>query len=208
MSRPSLARTLLSHLAVQGVDLGDSRPVAAGARVQPTLLGQPVVTLVLKGAAARLGGSDAASLGLATQGDLINFDAVMDPGETEHGLWLTAGLQLTGPAALLAARIDRNVLSEIARSSLQGRLARAHGQILGLARGRVIERVAALLADIHRFTGVNEVTLRQSDIASLLAVRRAGVSDACSELQDLGALKALRSVASQGLATPEQSAAS
>jgi hypothetical protein len=75
MSRPNLARSLLSMLAVQGLDEGDAFLASAGALTAPTRDGEPQVTLIIEGVAARLGVGETVSRGQAASGDLINFDA-------------------------------------------------------------------------------------------------------------------------------------
>ena len=52
MSRPNLARSLLSMLAVQGLDEGDAFLASAGAPTAPTRDGEPQVTLIIEGVAA------------------------------------------------------------------------------------------------------------------------------------------------------------
>ena len=187
MSEPNLARALLSRLVVQGIDLID-RPTSPGDRIPPFQDGRPVVTLVLEGAVARQG-RDFLCLGLAGPGDLLNFDAAIGDDAKEDGLWLTPGRQITIAAERLVETIDRPTLIETALSDLRRRMDAAHAEVMRQARGRVTERLAALLLDIHGLSQAMEIPLRQSDIADLLAVRRAGISTAGGELQAAGAIR-------------------
>ncbi len=187
MSEPNLARALLSRFAVQGIDLID-RPTSPGDRIPPLQDGRPVVTLVLEGAVARQG-RDFLCLGLAGPGDLLNFDAAIGGDAKEDGLWLTPGRQITIAAERLVETIDRPTLIETALSDLRRRMDAAHAEVTRQARGRVTERLAALLLDIHGLSQAMEIPLRQSDIADLLAVRRAGISTAGGELQATGAIR-------------------
>ena len=187
MSESNLARVLLSQLAVQGIDPGDQR-VFPGARVHSLQDGRPLVTLVLEGAVARRGGGPLC-LGLAGPGDLLNFDAVAGGAAQEEGLWLTHGRQTAIPADRLIATIDPGILVETAMADLRGRMEAAKAEVVRQARGRVTERLASLLLDIHALSEATEIPLRQSDIADLLAVRRAGISTAGGELQATGAIR-------------------
>ncbi|WP_395944846.1 Crp/Fnr family transcriptional regulator [Brevundimonas sp.] len=193
MSRPNPARLLLSHLAVQGLDIVDA-PVPPGARVQSHHARQPQVTLVLDGVVARLREGDPLSLGLAGPGELINFDAALGQEPAEEGLWLTRGRQVVLPAAGLVEALARPALAEVALADLRRRAETARIEVARHARGRVTERLAALLHDIQALSGQTELTLRQSDLADLLAVRRAGVSAACGELQAARAIRVRRGV--------------
>jgi CRP-like cAMP-binding protein len=187
MSESNLAQDLLSRLAVQGIDLID-RPVPAGARVSPLQDGRSVVTLVLEGAAARQG-QDSLCLGLAGPGDLLNFDAAVGGDAKEEGLWLTPGREITIPAERLGQMTGRPALIETALMDLRRRIQAAHVEVTRQARGRVTERLASLLLDIHHLSQALEIPLRQSDIADLLSVRRAGISTAGGELQAVGAIR-------------------
>ncbi|GLK49353.1 hypothetical protein GCM10017620_23260 [Brevundimonas intermedia] len=187
MSEQNLAQALLSRLAVQGVDLMEQL-TASGDRISPVQDGLSVVTLVLEGAVARQG-RDSLCLGLAGPGDLLNFDAAVGGLAKEDGLWLTAGRQITIPAARLVEMIERPTLVETALADLRRRMDAAHAEVKRQARGRVTERLAALLLDIHGLSQAMEIPLRQSDIADLLAVRRAGISTAGGELQAAGAIR-------------------
>jgi CRP-like cAMP-binding protein len=187
MSELNLAQVLLSRLAVQGISQTD-QPTAPGDRISPFHDGQAFVTLVLEGAVARQG-RDSLCLGLAGPGDLLNFDAAVGGEAKEDGLWLTAGRQITIPADRLVEVIDRSSLVEIALADLRRRMDTAHAEVKRQARGRVTERLAALLLDIHGLSQATEIPLRQSDIADLLAVRRAGISTAGGELQAAGAIR-------------------
>jgi len=187
MSAPNFAKILLSRLADQGVDLLD-QSAAPGDRISPFQDGQAFVTLVLEGAVARQG-RDSLCLGLAGPGDLLNFDAAVGGEANEDGLWLTAGRQVTIQAECLVEMIDRPTLVETALADLRRRMDAAHVEVKRQARGRVTERLASLLLDIHGLSQVMEIPLRQSDIAGFLAVRRAGISTAGGELQAAGGIR-------------------
>lgn len=191
MSRPNLARSLLSQLAIQGVEAAED-PVFPGARSRSLQAGRSLVTLVLEGVAALQGANDSVCLGLVGPGDLLNFDAALGTGPDETALWLTRGRQITISADRLVETIDRATLIETALADLRRRVETARTEVKRHAHGRVTERLAGLLLDIHDLGGATEVTLRQSDIADLLAVRRAGISTAAGELQAIGAIRVRR----------------
>lgn len=192
MSRPNLARSLLSMLAVQGLDEGDAFLASAGAPTAPTRDGEPQVTLIIEGVAARLGVGETVSRGQAASGDLINFDAVLGGGETETAQWLTAGRFLSVPARRLAQRIDQAVLVETSLADLRSRNAGLRREVLRHAALTVSQRLAALILDVHDLDGGDALPLRQSDLAALMSVRRASVSTACTELHAAGAIRLRR----------------
>jgi CRP-like cAMP-binding protein len=187
MSWPNLARTLLSRLEHQGIDPGEPQAATPGQPID----GKGGVLLILNGVAARQGADDPVALGLAGPGDLIGLDGGRKTGEPERGLWLTRGAGLILSAEHLDL-IDRPTLTEVASADLRRRLDGALNEVRRHARLRVAQRLAALLLDIHRLGQATEVRLRQSDLADLLAVRRAGVSTACSELQAVCAIRVRR----------------
>jgi len=192
MSRPNLARSLLSLLAVQGVDEGDSLVAAPSAWTTPTRDGEPHVTLIIDGVAARTGVGETVSRGLATPGDLINFDAVLGDGEAETAQWLTPGQFLIVPARRLAQRIDPAALVETTLADLHSRNAGLRREVLRHATLTVSQRLAALILDVHDLGGGDALPLRQSDLAALMSVRRASISTACSELHAAGAIRVRR----------------
>jgi cell division protein FtsI/penicillin-binding protein 2 len=55
-----------------------------------------------------------------------------------------------------------------------------------------VQRLAALLLDITTRGGIDQVSLRQSDLADLMAVRRASISVASTELCAAGAIRLRR----------------
>lgn len=187
MSWPNLARTLLSRLEHQGIDPGEPQPITPGRRID----GNGGVVLILNGVAARQGKDDPVALGLAGPGDLIGLDGGRMTGEAERGLWLTRGAGLVLSAEHLAL-VDRPTMAEVAASDLRRRLDGALSEVRRHARLRLAQRLAALLLDIHRLGQTSEIRLRQSDIADLLSVRRAGVSTACGELQAVRAIRVRR----------------
>lgn len=192
MSQPNLARSLLSLLAVQGVDEGDSFVAAPGGRTAPTREGEALVTLVIEGLAARLGPGETVSRGLASPGDLINFDAVLGEGETEAALWLTPGRFLAVPARRLAQRIDHATLVETTLADLRRRNAALRIEVTRHAALTVSQRLGALVLDVHDLGGGDTVALRQSDLADLMAVRRASISTAGAELVAARAIRVRR----------------
>lgn len=192
MSTSNLARSLLSLLAVQGLDEGDSLSAAPGQRTAQTRDGEPVVTFILDGVAARLGSDETLLHGLASSDDLINFDAVLGCSEKEVALWLTGGRFLTVPARRLAQRIDRDTLVEATLTDLRRRNAALQAELGRHAALKVSQRLAALILDVHDQGGGDTVSLRQSDLADLMSVRRASVSTACTELCAAGALRLRR----------------
>ena len=133
--------------------------------------------------AARQGARDPVCLGLVGPGDLLNFDAALGTGPDESALWLTRGRQVVISADSLIEVIDRDTLIETALADMRGRMETARAEVTRHAHGRVTERLAGLLLDIHALGGATEVTLRQSDLADLLAVRRAGISTAAGEIR-------------------------
>ena len=192
MSAPNLAHTLLSLLAVQGVDMGDSAPAAPGETTALIQDGAPVVTLVLQGVLARRGRGVDISSGLAGAGDLINFGAVTDGEDPETGLWLTPGQHVTIAAERLRAAIDPATLTETAIADLRRRNAALRAEVARHAALRVVDRLAVLLLDLNDMGGGERLGLRQSDLAALLSVRRASVSTAGAELQATGAIRVRR----------------
>lgn len=193
MSRPELAQSLLSLLAVQGIDAGSDARATAGLETRSAGVdGEPLVTLILEGVAARRAGGQTVSLGLAAAGDLINFDAVMGEATVETGLWVTPGRYVEVPVTRLLSAVDRPTLMDAALQDLRRRNSVMQTELGRHARGLVSQRLAALLLDVHSLGGGDSVALRQSDIAALLAVRRAGVSAAGGELRARGAVRIRR----------------
>lgn len=146
-----------------------------------------MVTLVLEGALARRN-RGGVCIGLAGPGDVMSLEHALGGDPQEDGLWLTSGRQIVIPAHRVA-RLDRSSLLEIGLADMRRRMEAACAEVNRQARGRVAERLAALLLDIHRLGRASEIPLRQSDLADLLAVRRAGISTASGELQAAGAIR-------------------
>ena len=157
MSRTNLASSLLSLLAVQGFDEGDAFAAAPGARTVPTREGEPLVTLILAGVAARLAPRTPLSQGLAGPGDLIHFDAAAGSTEAESALWLTEGRFLAVPARRLIERIDRATLMETAIGDLRRRNHALQAELARHACLRVSRRLGALLLEVHDLSGGDTV---------------------------------------------------
>ena len=191
MAPSNLAQALLSQLAVRGFDPGDCVPASPGHRVETASETGPVVTLIFEGVIARRSGEDGVSMGLAGPGEALGFD-IGAIGPAEAGLWLTAGRQLQIPLRQLAERLDATVLNEFQVADLHLKTAALRKEVLRHARLHLSQRVAALLLEAHERCGATSIGLRQSDLAALLSVRRAGVSTACGELQ--GAVRVRRGV--------------
>ena len=192
MATSNLARSLLSLLAVQGLDEGDAFNAAPGERADLTRDGEPLVTFILDGVVARIGPDETVSLGLASSGELINFDAVLGGGGQETALWLTPGRFVTVSARRLVQRIDRDTLIETTLTDLRRRNASLQAEVGRHAALKVSQRLAALILDVHDLGGGDTVSVRQSDLADLMSVRRASVSTACTELCATGALRLRR----------------
>lgn len=192
MPQSTLAPTLLSLLAVQGVDAGDAIPAQAGQRTVAGRNGERLVTLILDGVLARLGADLRLCRGLAGVGDLINLDAATEETQDETALWLTPGRFVPVPAALLIRHIDPDVLTATALADLRARNAALQTELARHATLKVAQRLAALLLDVTTRGGVDQVSLRQSDLANLMAVRRASISVASTELCAAGAIRLRR----------------
>ncbi|WP_292044978.1 MULTISPECIES: Crp/Fnr family transcriptional regulator [unclassified Brevundimonas] len=192
MPQSTLAPTLLSLLAVQGVDAGDAIPAQAGQHTAPVRNGERQVTLILVGVAARLGADQRLCRGLAGSGELINFDAAMGENDDETALWLTPGRFVSVPATWLIRHIDAEVLTATALADLRARNAALQTELARHATLKVAQRLAALLLDITTRDGIDQISLRQSDLADLMAVRRASISVASTELCAAGAIRLRR----------------
>lgn len=192
MSQSNLAHALLSALAVQGLDEGDAFFAEAGARTSTTQNGEAVVTLILSGVLARIGLDGTLSHGLASSDDVINFDAVLGGGGPESAVWLTAGRYLTVSARKLAQKIDRDSLVEMALIDLRRRNIALQAELSRHATLKVSQRLAALLLDVHDRKGGDVLALRQTELSHLMAVRRASISTACTELCSAGAVRLRR----------------
>lgn len=70
-------------------------------------------------------------------------------------------------------------------SALQAELSR-------YAALKVSQRLAALLLDVHDREGGDVLALRQTELSQLMAVRRASISTACTELCAAGAVRLRR----------------
>lgn len=192
MSTSNLAHALLSGLALGGLDAGDAFFAEAGARTVPTCNGDPIVTFVLSGVLARIRLDGALSQGLASSDDVINFDAVLGGGGPESAVWLTAGRYLTVSARKLAQKIDRDSLVEMALIDLRRRNIALQAELSRHATLKVSQRLAALLLDVHDRKGGAVLALRQTELSQLMAVRRASISTACTELCAAGAVRLRR----------------
>ncbi len=192
MSQSNLAHALLSALAVQGLDEGDAFFAEAGVRTSATQNGEAVVTLVLSGVLARIGPDGALSQGLASSDDVINLDAVLGGGEPESAIWLTAGRFLAVSARKLAHKIDRDSLVEMTLTDLRRRNIALQAELSRHATLKVSQRLAALLLDVHDRKGGDILALRQTELSHLMAVRRASISTACTELCAAGAVRLRR----------------
>lgn len=192
MHRSTLAPTLLSLLAVRGVDAGDAIAAQAGQRTVPARNGERLVTLILDGVLARLRTDQRLCRGLASSGELINLDAAVAEAEDETALWLTPGRFVSVPAALLIQHLDPDILAATALTDLRARNAALQTELTRHATLKVTQRLAALLLDIAERGGVEQVPLRQSDLADLMAVRRASISVASTELCVAGAIRLRR----------------
>lgn len=192
MSTSNLAHALLSALAVQGLDEGDALFAEPGARTLAAHSGEAVVTLILSGVLARIGPGGSLSHGLASSDDVINFDAVLGGGAPESAVWLTAGRFLTVSARKLAQKIDRDSLVEAALIDLRRRNAALQAELSRHTTLKVSQRLAALLLDIHDRQGGDILALRQKELSDLMAVRRASISTACTELCAAGAVRLRR----------------
>lgn len=192
MSQSNLAHALLSALAVQGLDEGDAFLVEAGTRTSSTQNGEPAVTLILSGVLARLGSDGTLSRGLASSDDVINFDAVLGGGEPESAVWLTAGRILTVSARKLVQKINRDSLVEMTLIDLRRRNIALQAELSRHAALKVSQRLAALLVEVHDREGGHILALRQTELSDLMAVRRASISTACTELCAVGAVRLRR----------------
>jgi CRP-like cAMP-binding protein len=192
MSVSNLAQSLASPLSAMGLDQGETFVSAAGDLTTTTRDGEPAVTVILSGVAARTSPNAPLSHGLAIADDMVNFDAVLGDGAVETALWLTSGRFMVVPARRLAQRMDRATLLEAALADMRRRNAALQAEIARHARLRVTQRLGALILDVHDLGGVDIVRLRQSDLADLMAVRRASISTACTELHSIGAIRLRR----------------
>lgn len=192
MSTSNLAHALLSSLALQGLNAGEAFFAEAGARTAPTYNGDPIVTFVLSGVVARIGFDGFLSRGLASSDDVVNFDAVLGGGETECAVWLTAGRFLTVSAAKLAQTLPHDSLVEASLTDLRRRNSALQAELSRHAALKVSQRLAALLLDVHDRQGGDVLALRQTELSDLMAVRRASISTACTELWAAGAVRLRR----------------
>ncbi|GAW42097.1 hypothetical protein SH203_02511 [Brevundimonas sp. SH203] len=192
MHPSTLAPTLLSLLAVRGVDAGDAIPAQAGQRTTAARNDEPHITLILNGVVARLGADQRLCRGLAGGGELINLDAATEQTADETALWLTPGQFVSVPAAWLVRHLDAETLTEAVLTDLRHRNAALQTEVARHATLKVTQRLAALLLDIAERGGVEQVSLRQSDLADLMAVRRASISVASTELCAAGAIRLRR----------------
>ena len=197
MSATPLAPALLSLLAAHGLDLGDAGAAQPGQRTMPARNGQAQITLLLDGVVARLGPDGRLSHGLAARGAAINLDAVTqdarpDAAAPETALWVTPGRFIAVSAVWLDERLADDVLSQMILADLRARNAALQTELTRQATRKVTQRLAALLLDIATLGGVDQVCLRQSDLADLMAVRRASISVASTELCAAGAIRLRR----------------
>lgn len=193
MPTSHLVPSLLSILAVQGLDEGDARPALPGAHTLAEAEGEPLITFILGGVAARLGRHPTLSQGLAGPEELINFDAVLRRGgPAETAIWLTPGRFLTVSAQRLVDRIDGATLIDAALADLRRRNAALEAELRRHAGLKVEQRLAALILNVHDLGGGDILALRQSDLADLMQVRRASISGACAALDDIGAIRLRR----------------
>ena len=101
------------------------------------------------------------------------------------------------PAAVAAAAADRarelgadGCVAVGGGSSVGlGKAVALRQEVLHHARRTLVQRLAAQLHDVHQSGGQKKVALRQSDLADLLHVRRAGVSTAAAALRAAGAVR-------------------
>ena len=182
MDTPDIARTLLSHLAVRGVS-GDDVTGSPGRPAASPPGGTPAVVLVLQGVLARRRAGSAVSLGLAGAGEAIGLE-----GPDDGAVWLTPGRAARMPLSDILA-IDPGLLAELRLADLETKAAALRREVLRHARLTLVQRLAALLHDIHDRGGERMIALRQTDLADLLHVRRAGVSNAAAALQAAGAVR-------------------
>lgn len=197
MSATPFAPALLSLLAAQGLDIGDAVSAYPGERTTPARNGQALITLVLDGVVARLGPDGRLSHGLAACGAAINLEAATqdarpDAAPSETALWVTPGRFIAVPAVWLGQRLAADVLSQMILADLRARNAALQTELTRHATRKVTQRLAALLLDIATLGGVDQVCLRQSDLADLMAVRRASISVASTELCTTGAIRLRR----------------
>jgi CRP-like cAMP-binding protein len=190
MLASSHAPSILSQFGVWGMDAGQAVPAAARDAVASDRGGVRIVTLIVEGVVARRRPGDGVALGMAGPGEMIGFE----PGgrDGEAGLWLSAGQKIEIPQYRMIEALGPVAVAELAVEDLRSKVRTAHEEIARHARLRVTERLAALLWDIQDRSGETTIALRQSDLAELLAVRRAGVSGACSELRAAGAARVRR----------------
>lgn len=192
MPTSHLVPSLLSILAVQGLDEGDARPALPGAHTLAEAEGEPLITFILGGVAARLGRHPTLSQGLAGPEELINFDAVLRRGPAETAIWLTPGRFLTVSAQRLVDRIDGATLIDAALADLRRRNAALEAELRRHVGLKVEQRLAALILNVHDLGGGDVLALRQSDLADLMQVRRASISGACAALDEIGAIRLRR----------------
>ena len=146
----------------------------------------------MSGVLARIGLDGTLSHGLASSDDVINFDAVLGGGGPESAVWLTTGRYLTVSARKLAQKIDRDSLVEMALIDLRRRNIALQAELSRHATLKVSQRLAALLLDVHDRRGGDVLALRQTELSHLMAVRRASISTACTELCAAGAVRLRR----------------
>ena len=190
MLASSHAPSVLSQFGFGAMDAGQAAPAAARDTVASDRGEVRIVTLIVEGVVARRRGGDGVALGLAGPGEMIGFEPACPAPEA--GLWLSAGRKIEIPQHRLIDALGPVAVAALAVEDLRSKVRSAHEEIVRHARLRVAERLAGLLWDIHDRSGETAITLRQSDLAELLAVRRAGVSGACSELRAAGAARVRR----------------
>ncbi|KJV42903.1 hypothetical protein VH88_03590 [Brevundimonas sp. KM4] len=182
----------MSAFAAQCVDEGDAHEATAGENISALQGGEPAVTLILSGVAARRGSDGLLSRGLASEDDAINFDAVMGEAERETAVWLTPGRFLSVSARKLAQKMDRDTLVQAALTDLRRRNAALQVELSRHATLKVAQRLAALMLDVRARNGGDLLALRQTELSDLMAVRRASISTACTELCAAGAVRLRR----------------
>lgn len=181
MNISDVASTLLSHLAVCGVsaqDLPGSPGKPAGAAEGPH-----AVLLVLEGVLARRRAGSAVSMGLAGAGQAVGME-----GPEDDAVWLTSGRAARVWMHDVLA-IEPGLLAQLRMADLAAKTDALRQEVLRHARLTLVQRLAALLHDVHQSGGQKRVALRQSDLAELLHVRRAGVSNAAAALRAAGAVR-------------------
>jgi CRP-like cAMP-binding protein len=177
MQAPPPDSVLNGHLDVSTLD---SRTASAGDRIDA---GGGVVVL-RAGAAARIA-PGSSFLGVIGAGDALGLESL-----DEGAVWLSAGRYVVLPQGLLDT-VPAEVRLECALLDLRRKLEAVRKRLCD-DRRPLRARVARLLNDIQVRAGEAEIRLRQSDLAELLQVRRAGVSDACRSLEAEGMIRIRR----------------